>query len=136
MRHPARLLSPALELGIIPLARSAQVHWGGGWACPRAALLEIGGHCRHLAAFRNSDTRLGNRLVRSGLTSFLGTCPELIADHLGPTWYGRHLHDSQAIRDSRGPSFGPTIANGGPAYWTSDTCRQSYREIERLDTKA
>lgn len=115
--------------GVLPLSRPAQLHWGGGWAVHRNELLAIGGHCRHLAALRNSDTRLGNRLVRHGLTSYVTCKDELIADHLGPTWYALHRHDRDAIRESRGPSHGATIANGGTPYWTSDTCRNSYREL-------
>jgi len=128
-RKAARLHWQLQPGGVINLPRSAQLHWGGGWACHRKELLDIGGHCRQLAAFRNSDTRLGNRLVRHGLQSFVTSGPQLTADHLGPTWFATHRHDRDAIRESRGPSHGATIANGGPAYWTSTTCRESYREI-------
>jgi glycosyltransferase involved in cell wall biosynthesis len=132
----SRLNWKTLPGGIIELPRPMQVHWGGAWATHRAELLKIGGHCRQLAAFRNSDTRLGNRLVRSGLSSYLGLHPDLQADHLGPTWYSSHRNDPAAVAESRGPSHGVTIANGGPAYWTSETCRQSYRVIKELDSRA
>lgn len=131
----ARRAEPILPGGISHLPRGQLVHWGPAWATPRAELLAIGGHCRHMAAFRNSDTRLGNRLVANGVSSYLGRSPALTVEHLGQTWYRAHLGDRDAIRASRGPAYGATIANGGPAYWTSNTCRQSYREIARLDSK-
>jgi glycosyltransferase involved in cell wall biosynthesis len=131
-RQAARLNWKTLPGGLVELPRPMSVHWGGGWATHRAELLAIGGHCRQLAAFRNSDTRLGNRLVRAGLASYLGQHPDLQADHLGPTWYATHKSDSAAIAESRGPSHGVTVANGGPAFWTSETCRQSYRTVATL----
>jgi glycosyltransferase involved in cell wall biosynthesis len=135
-RHAQLHNWPTLPGGIVALPRPALMHWGAAYAVHRANLLAIGGHCRQMAALHNADTRLGNRLVKLGLTSYLGTHPELQADHLGLTWYQLHKSDPKAISENRGPSFGVTIANGGPAYWTSETCRQSYRVIKELDTRA
>lgn len=130
-----RLNWPVLPGGIIHLPRALQAHWGGGWAVHRKEILAIGGHCLALAPFRNSDTRLGYRLVRAGLSSYVTSEVELSADHLGPTWFSVHRDDRDAIRESRGPSFGRTIANGGLEYWKSEACRSSFRVIEVLDSR-
>lgn len=121
--------------GLTPLPRSALMHWGAGFAVHRTEIRNIGGHCRQTAALHNADTRLGNRLVRAGVQSYLGVHPDLRAEHLGPTWYATHKSDPQALRESRGPSYGITVANGGAAYWDSETCRQSYRVIKVLDSR-
>lgn len=116
---------PMLPDRIFELPAGWPVHWGGAWAAPRAELLAIGGHDLNLARYRNADARLGNRLVRAGLSSYVTSTADLGADHLGTTHHARSRpHDR-----SRGPTLSPRIANGGPAYWTSDACRQSYREI-------
>lgn len=121
--------------GLTELPRPEQVHWGGAWAVKRAELLKIGGHCLALAPFRNSDTRLGNRLVKSGCASFLGAHPTLTADHLGPTWFSAHRNDPDALRQSRGPSHGMTTANGGLAFWTSDWIKSAFRELDITTAK-
>lgn len=127
----AKLRWPMLPCGIIQLPPTWCVHWGGAWAAPRAEILAIGGHDLTLAQYRNADARLGNRLVRAGLTSYVTSTSDLGADHLGTTHHARRRRGDR----SRGPTSGPKIANGGPAYWTSDACRQSYREICWLDTQ-
>lgn len=116
---------PYLTDRIFELPPGWCVHWGGAWAAPRAEILAIGGHDLTLAGFRNADARLGNRLVRAELTSYVTSTSDLGADHLGTTHHARRRRGDR----SRGPTSGPRIANGGPAYWTSDACRQSYREI-------
>ena len=136
---------PMLPDRIYQLPAGWPVHWGGAWAARRADILAIGGHDLNLARFRNADARLGNRLVRAGITSYVTSTSDLAADHLGTTHHARSRHADRRARNpatlgaerragqprdrSRGPTSGPAIANGGPAYWTSDACRQSYREI-------
>ena len=112
---------PTIAGGVARLPAHWPVHWGGAWATRRRDVLAIGGHDLSLAGYRNADARLGNRLVRAGLASYITTTDDLRADHLGTT----HRTTTRVT----GPTSGPTIANGGPAYWTSDACRQSYREI-------
>jgi len=121
---------PTLPGGLRQLPSERVLHWGAAWAVPRRELLAIGGHCLALAQFHNADTRLGSRLVKSGCSSFLGVTPELTIEHLGPTWFAKHKHDQAAIRASQGPYTGPTIANGGPAFWNSDWIRSAYRELD------
>lgn len=116
---------PMVPRGLFQLPPHWPVHWGGAWAAPRAELLAIGGHDLNLAKYRNADARLGNRLVRAGFTSYVTGKDDLAADHLGTTHHARRRHGDR----SRGPTSGPTIANGGLEYWTSNACRQSYREI-------
>lgn len=126
----ARMSWRTLPGGLIEMPRTESCHWGGAWAVKRAELLKIGGHCLQLAPFRNSDTRLGNRLVRSGCSSFLGAHRELVTDHLGQTWFSTHRSDKEAIRVSRGATHGITIANGGQAFWTSTWIRDAFRELD------
>jgi hypothetical protein len=121
---------PKLPGGIIQLPPTRVVHWGAAWAVPLRELRAIGGHCLATAQFRNTDTRLGSRLVAAGCSSFVGNCPELSSDHLGPTWLVSHKNDAEAIRQSRGPYSGRTIANGGPNFWTSDWIRAAYKELD------
>jgi len=127
----ARHRWPYLTDRIYELPAGWPVHWGGAWTAPRAELLAIGGHDLHLARYRNADARLGNRLVRAGITSYVTSTEDLAADHLGLTHHARRRRGDRA----RGPTSGPAIANGGLEYWTSDACLQSYREICRLDTQ-
>jgi len=117
---------PELPPGIFQLPAHWCVHWGAAYAVRRAEVLAIGGHDLQFAGYRNADARLGGRLVRAGLTSFVTSKDEHAAQHLGTT--------HRAKTRSTGPTSGPKIANGGPSYWTSDACRQSYREIEELDS--
>jgi len=121
---------PTLPGGVIQLPSRGVYHWGAAWAIPRRELLAIGGHCMALSQFRNSDTRLGSRIVANGVASFVGAIPELAADHLGPTWYAVHQHDRDALRLSRGPITGKTIANGGPAFWETDWIKAAYTELD------
>jgi len=118
---------PLLTGGIIQLPANRMLHWGGAWSAPRAELLAVGGHDLSLAGYRNADARLGNRLVRAGLTSFTTNEGDIAAVHLGTT--------RRAVTHTSGPTGGPTIANGGAAYWTSDACRSSYRIIAALDSR-
>jgi len=118
---------PASTDGIFRLPANWCVHWGAAYAVRRAEILAIGGHDLQLAEYRNADARLGGRLVRAGLSSYVTSKDEHAAEHLGPT------HRSKTR--STGPTSGPKIANGGLEYWTSDACRQSYREIKELDTR-
>ena len=122
---------PYLTDRIFELPAGWPVHWGGAWAARRADILAIGGHDLTLAQYRNADARLGNRLVRSRITSYVTSTSDLGADHLGTTHHARRRRGDR----SRGPTSGPAIANGGPDYWTSDACRQSFREIGLLDTQ-
>jgi hypothetical protein len=135
LRHAQHLKWPTLPGGVIRLPDHGCFHWGAAWAVPRRDILAIGGHCLALARFRNSDTRLGSRLVASGCASFVGAVPELTVDHLGPTWYAVHQHDRAALRESRGPTRGRTLANGGPAFWNTDWIRAAYRELDNLETR-
>jgi len=128
----ARYHWPTLPGGLSKLPRTWCVHWGGAWAAPRAELLAIGGHDLALAGYRNADARLGNRLVRAGLSSYITTSNLLAATHLAATHHSRRRRSDR----SRGPTTGPLIANGGPAYWTSDACRNSYRETYPLDSSS
>ena len=118
---------PTLADGAARLPAHWPVHWGGAWATRRSDVLAIGGHDLSLAGYRNADARLGNRLVRAGLASYITTTDDLRADHLGTT----HRTTTRVT----GPTSGPAIANGGYAYWTSQACRQSYREIRVLDSQ-
>jgi len=113
--------------GIIQLPANRMLHWGGAWSAPRAELLAIGGHDLSLAGYRNADARLGNRLVRNGLTSFITSETHLAATHIGTT--------RRSTTHSRGPTGGPRIANGGISYWTSDACHSSYRVTKLLDSQ-
>jgi len=117
---------PELPPGIFQLPAHWCVHWGAAYAVRRAEVLAIGGHDLNFAQHRNADARLGGRLVRAGLTSYVTSKDEHAAEHLGTT--------NRAKTRSSGPTSGPRIANGGPAYWTSDACRASYRTLEVLDS--
>jgi len=118
---------PASTDGIFLLPAHWCVHWGAAYAVRRTEVLAIGGHDLQLAEYRNADARLGGRLVRAGLSSYVTSKVEHAAEHLGTTHHAKTR--------STGPTSGPKIANGGPQYWTSAACRQSYREIEVLDTR-
>ena len=115
---------PASTDGIFRLPANWCVHWGAAYAVPRAEVLAIGGHDLQFGEYRNADARLGGRLVRAGLQSYVTSKAEHAAEHLGTT--------NRAKTRSSGPTSGPRIANGGPSYWTSDACRQSYRELTTL----
>ena len=117
---------PASPDGIFLLPAHWCVHWGAAYAVRRSEVLAIGGHDLQLAGYRNADARLGGRLVRAGLTSYVTSKNEHEAHHLGTT--------NRAKTRSSGPTSGPRIANGGPSYWTSDACRASYRILEVLDS--
>ena len=117
---------PASTDGIYQLPAHWCVHWGAAYAVRRAEVLAIGGHDLNFAQYRNADARLGNRLIRAGLASYITSTDALAADHLGTT--------NRAKTRSSGPTSGPRIANGGPSYWTSDACRASYRILEVLDS--
>jgi len=130
LRHAEHLKWPLRADGTIQLPSRGVYHWGAAWALPRREFLQIGGHCLALANWRNSDTRLGCRLVASGCNSFVGAIPELSAEHLGPTWYAVHQHDRDALRRGRGPYTGKTIANGGPAFWETDWIKAAYTELD------
>ena len=118
---------PELSPGIFRLPSHWCVHWGAAYAVRRSEVLAIGGHDLQLAGYRNADARLGGRLVRAGLTSYVTSKNEHAAHHLGTT--------NRAKTKSTGPTSGPQIANGGLTYWTSDACRASYRLTEVLDTQ-
>ena len=118
---------PRLTGGIIQLPAHRMLHWGAAWSAHRAEILAIGGHDLRLAGYRNADARLGNRLVRAGLTSYVTCKDSLAAIHLGTT--------RRAKTHSSGPTGGPKIANGGAGYWTSEACRTSYRIIIELDSR-
>ena len=120
--------------GIFQLPANRTLHWGAAWAAPRAEILAIGGHDLTLAKYRNADTRLGNRLVRAGLTSYVTSTADLTAYHLGTTWKASRRHADRRRARTRGPTGGPKVTNGGPAYWTSDACRLSFRTITELDS--
>ena len=117
---------PTLAPGVARLPAHWCVHWGAAYAVRRAEVLAIGGHDLRLAGYRNADARLGGRLVRAGLSSYVTSTDDLSAHHLGTT--------HRAKTRSAGPTSGPRIANGGPAYWTSEACRASYRTVEVLDS--
>jgi len=122
---------PTAAAGVARLPAHWTVHYGGAWATRRADILELGGHDLTLASFRNADARLGNRMVRAGLESYITFTDDAAAYHLGHTHHSRRQHHDR----SRGPTLGQKIANGGRAYWTSDACRQSFRELESLDSQ-
>jgi hypothetical protein len=105
---------------VAPLCPRRPLHWGGGFAVPTSEIRAIGGHAMELRGWRNSDTRLGERLVRHGCRSLLALDPRGIVAHLGPTWYRAHRSDRALIARSRYPAGDdPVIANGGPAFWSS-----------------
>ena len=118
---------PRLSGGLIQLPANRTLHWGGAWSAHRADILAIGGHDLSFAGYRNADARLGNRLVRSGLASFVTSEDDIAAVHLGTT--------HRATTHISGPTGGPKIANGGAAYWTSTDCRSSFRTIKLLDSQ-
>jgi len=117
---------PASPDGIFLLPAHWCVHWGAAYAVHRREVLAIGGHDLQLAGFRNADARLGGRLVRAGLSSYVTSKDEHAAEHLGTT--------RRSKTRSTGPTSGPKIANGGLGYWTSEACRASFRVIEVLDS--
>lgn len=117
---------PASPDGIFLLPAHWCVHWGAAYAVRRSEVLAIGGHDLQLAGYRNADARLGGRLVRAGLSSYVTSKDEHAAEHLGTT--------RRSKTRSTGPTSGPKIANGGLGYWTSEACRASFRVIEVLDS--
>jgi glycosyltransferase involved in cell wall biosynthesis len=123
-RHPG---------GLVQMPIREQVHWGAVFTLCARDLRKIGGHALDHCGWHNTDTRLGNRLARSGINSYLTTLPETSALHLGKTWYAQHAREPLAIRYSQGTTTGPRIANGGLAFWSSDWFKTAYREIITLD---
>lgn len=123
---------PILEPGILEIPSRLIFHWGASWSVPAAVIREIGGHCLALAQFHNSDTRLGTRLVWSGVRSLLGHSPELTVFHQGSTWHELHKEDKRALRESHGPYTGRRIANGGLNFWQSGWIQAAYRELDNL----
>ena len=117
-RHPG---------GLIQMPQRVQVHWGAVFTVCARDLRKIGGHNLGHCGWHNTDTRLGNRLTRTGLSSYLTTLPSTTALHLGQTWYAQHVRDPLAIRYSQGTSTGPRIANGGPDFWRSSWFDTAYR---------
>ena len=117
-RHPGGLIE-------MPLAQ--QVHWGAVFSLCARDVRRIGGHNLEHCGWHNTDTRLGNRLVRSGVSSYLTSTPEMQPLHLGKTWYAQHAKEPLAIRYSQGTSIGPRIANAGQAFWTSPWFDTAYR---------
>jgi glycosyltransferase involved in cell wall biosynthesis len=118
---------------IAPLCPRRQLHWGGGFAVPTTEILAIGGHTLELRGFRNSDTRLGTRLIGAGLRSLLALDPRGIVDHFGPTWYRSHLRDTAAVNESRrAPRGEPVTANGGRAYFNSPDFAASFSTVAQF----
>jgi hypothetical protein len=117
-RHPG---------GLIEMPMRTQVHWGAVFTvCARDAR-NIGGHDLDSCGYHNTDTRLGNRLARSGLTSYVTSTPATTALHLGTTWYAQNKKDRHEIRRSQGATTGPRIANGGADFWNSVWFKTAYR---------
>jgi len=118
---------------IAPLCKFKAHHWGSAWAVHAADFRAIGGHNMALRGARNSDTRLGTRLVRHGLRSLLALDYRGIYDHLGPTWYMLNKHNHRAVRENRRDGRSePVIANGGADYWSSPDCLNSFEVIDRI----
>ena len=112
---------------LAPLPARLQLHWGGIFAVKTSKLRAIGGHNLEHAGWRNSDTRLGDRLVRSGLRSFLALDPRGIVQHLGQSWFREHQRDTKLITESRWPlGDEDVIANDGPRFWSSTWFRSSH----------
>lgn len=116
---------PATPDGLFLLPTHWCVHWGAAYAVHRSEVLAIGGHDLRLAGYRNADARLGGRLVRAGLTSYVTGKDDLAALHLGST--------HRAKTRSTGPTSGSQIANGGLAFWSSSWINAAYRELDSLN---
>jgi glycosyltransferase involved in cell wall biosynthesis len=118
---------------IAPLCPHRELHWGPAFCAPTRELRAIGGHNLEHRGYRNSDTRLGRRLVNHGCQSLLAVDPRGFATHLGPTWYRAHQRDRALVRASRRPPTDePTIANGGAAYFDSPDFRSSFEILARF----
>jgi glycosyltransferase involved in cell wall biosynthesis len=118
------------HLTFAPLCAHRELHWGPMFAVPTSELHAIGGHNLEHRGYRNSDTRLGHRLVSSGCRSLLSVDERGIVDHLGLTWHMAHKRAPHVIEQHRRPpSEEPLIANGGRAYWTSPEFRASYELV-------
>jgi glycosyltransferase involved in cell wall biosynthesis len=119
--------------GLLEMPLNMQVHWGAVYCLCARDLRRIGGHNLEHCGWHNTDTRLGNRLVRSGVSSYLTATPDMSPLHLGKTWYAQHAHEPLAIKYSQGTSLGPRFANGGQAFWSSSWFESAYRELPRID---
>jgi len=105
---------------IVDLPKALPVHYGAAFVVHSCDLRAIGGHCLEHAGWRNSDTRLGRRLVDSGLRSLLGVSRDLSVDHFGLTWFRLHYKDKPKVEASRFPAgTEPVVCNGGLAVWGS-----------------
>lgn len=118
---------------LAPLPARLPNHWGGIFAVKTAKLRAIGGHNLKHAGWRNSDTRLGDRLVRSGLRSFLALDPRGKVQHLGQSWFREHQRDAKLIAASRWPvGDEPVVANDGPNFWSSPWFKSAYEITYRF----
>jgi glycosyltransferase involved in cell wall biosynthesis len=118
---------PALPGGLVEIPAAIQLRWGAIYVCRPVDVRAIGGHDLETCQYHNTDTRLGNRTSRFGIKHYFAYHDELACKHLGLTWYMQHVHDPQAIAASQGHFRPKTIANGGPAFWTSPWFDSAYK---------
>lgn len=128
----ARLHLPTLPGGLV----TSQVHMGTGaiFAVRTDTIRAIGGHALVNCGHHNQDTLLGFRLKRACKSgSFIVTDPALFAEHLGTTWHMQHRLDKKAMSFAYGQTApGPTIANAGTKFWSSDWFADAYTEVLTL----
>jgi hypothetical protein len=120
------------HLGTAPLCSRKELHWGAAFAVPTSEIRALGGHNLDHRGFRNSDTRLGHRLVSSGCRSLLAVDERGHVDHLGPTWHMAHKKQPALINAHRRPPEEESlVANGGLEYWTSPDFASSFEIVGR-----
>jgi glycosyltransferase involved in cell wall biosynthesis len=118
------------HIGIAPLCSHRELHWGPAFAVPTRELRAIGGHNIEHRGYRNSDTRLGHRLVANGCRSLLALDERGIVHHLGQTWHAQHKRQPAMItKHRRVPEEEPLVANGGLEYWTSPDFASSFEIV-------
>jgi hypothetical protein len=122
---------PLIPGGLIRPPLNSQTCTGAIFATTSAVIHDVGGHDLTYCGYHNQDTRLGNRLERFCTGgSYLAALPELSADHFGLTWHLQHLKDAAALRGAYGAArTGPTVANGGRAFWKSSWFDSAYTTL-------
>ncbi len=131
----SRLRLPLLPGGMMQPPATSSAFTGAIFATTRTALHAIGGHDMRHVGYHNQDTRLGNRLLRYCIgSSYIIATPSLTALHFGLTWHMQNVTNTRALRSAYGATLtGPTIANAGERFWSSDYFATAYREL-KLDT--
>lgn len=130
----ARLPQPQPPLGLVRLPTNRIVHWGGAFTVPLRTIRELGGCDLTYAGLHSGDTRLGSRLVRAHVRSYLSTDPRMRCRHLGLSWWKRTANtDPQlAARFTARPNDSPILANGGRAFWTSPWFDNAYKVVAQF----